>query len=372
MRGLARIVIGALTAAAAAACGGGKIGGLVDGGSIADSGGIADAKPQPVADVHLIGRFTSEAQPRFDWPGSGILTRTSDPTLAVTLTDGGDNTFEIFVDGKPTGSFVAQAGTHDYPVATGLPAGEHDLLISRRTETFFHPTTYVGMKGAVIATPGPGRFIEMVGDSITCGYGVLGPDESSCFSSSTESEAHAWGMLAANQLGAAHVAIAFSGKGVIRNGDNSTTDLVPALYERTLADEPAPWGFTGYTPDVVVVNLGTNDFAQGDPGPAFVTGYTAFAAAIRAHHPDAWIVIAQSPMESDDYPPGEMHRTKLNGYVDAVVAARKAAGDAKIDSLALDEQDANDKFACDYHPSLITHQKMAAKLVAKIRALTGW
>jgi lysophospholipase L1-like esterase len=352
-----------------AACGGSKAA-LID-GRPGDDGG-ADARPAPVADVHLIGRFAG-TPPRFEWPGSAILTRTSDPALAVTLDDSGNNQFEIFVDGKPVRSFAAQAGVHDYPVATGLAAGAHDIMIARRTEGFFGPTTYRGFKGTTIATPGPTRWIEMIGDSITCGYGVLGPDESSCFSASTESESHAWGQLAALQLGAAHTAIAYSGKGVIRNNGGDTNELMPVLFERALTEEAADWDFTSYTPDVVVVNLGTNDFAQGDPGQAFVTGYTQFLAQIRGHYPQAYILVAQSPMISDDFPQGAMQRTNANGYFTAVVAARHAAGDARVDTLELDEQDGgNDKFGCDYHPSAVTQQKMAQKLVTKIHAITGW
>src|SRR6185437_9930940 len=180
------------------------------------------------------------------------------------------------------------------------------------------------------ATPGASRWIEFVGDSITCGYGVLGPDQSSCFSNDTEAETRGWAALTAQAFGAAHSAIAYSGKGVIRNNGGDTTELMPVLFERTLVDAADAWGFTSYTPDVVVIDLGTNDFAQGDPGQAFVTGYEAFVAQIRGHYPDAWIVVAQSPMLSDGYPQGAMLRTKSAAYLNEIVNDRKAAGDTRI------------------------------------------
>jgi lysophospholipase L1-like esterase len=336
----------------------------------------ADARPQPTANVHLLGRFTSEANPRFEWPGSTITARISGTSITVRLDDGdgGNDRFEVWIDGAQQAPLVAQAGgAHDYALATGLANGPHDVVIERRTESFFGATTYLGFPNATfVPTPGPSRWIEFVGDSITCGYGVLGPDQSSCFSNDTEAESRGWASLTARQLGAAHSAIAYSGKGVIRNGDGSTTDLVPALYERTLADEPAAWDFGAYAPDVVVVDLGTNDFAKGDPGPAFVTGYTQFVAAIRAHHPNAWIVVAQSPMLSDGYPQGAMQRTKSAAYLQQVVAARNGTGDAKVVYLEIAEQDPNDGYACDYHPSATTHMKMAAQLVAEIKSITGW
>ena len=68
------------------------------------------------------------------------------------------------------------------------------------------------------------------------------------------------------ELGAAHVAIAYSGIGMLRNNGGGTTGTMPERYERTLADDAASLGLARYTPDVVVIDLGTNDFATGDPG----------------------------------------------------------------------------------------------------------
>ena len=355
---------------AIAACGGSH-----GGGPTTDAPpGSPDAKPQPSALVHLNGRFTSDANPRFEWPGSQIVTRTSDASLTVRLDDSGNNRFEVWIDGALAAPIVATAGANDYTVASGLAAGAHDVVIERRTESFFGATTYLGFGNAnLVATPGASRWIEFVGDSITCGYGVLGPDQSSCFSNDTEAETRGWAALASTQLGAAHTAIAYSGIGVLRNNDGSTTGTMPDDFDRTLVDETATWGFTAYTPDVVVIDLGTNDFATGDPGAPFVAKYEAFVATVRAHAPDAWVIVAQSPMLSDGYPVGAMQRTKANAYLNQVVNDRKAGGDSRILFVDIAEQDGNaDGYACDYHPSAATHAKMAAQLVTAIRGVTGW
>jgi lysophospholipase L1-like esterase len=333
-----------------------------------------DAKPPPTALVHLNGRFTSDADPRFEWPGSQIVTRTTDASLTVRLDDSGNDRFEVWIDGAMQAPIVATSGANDYTIASGLASGAHDIVIERRTESFFGQTTYLGFPGAnLVATPGPSRWIEFVGDSITCGYGVLGPDQSSCFSNDTEAETRGWAALASIQLGAAHSTIAYSGKGMSRNLDGSTTETMPILFERTMVDETVAWGFTAYTPDVVVIDLGTNDFGKGDPGGAFVTAYEAFIATLRAHYPNAWIVVAQSPMLSDGYPAGAMQRTKAAAYLDQVVSDRKSAGDARVVFVDIAEQDGTtDGYACDYHPSAATHAKMAAQLVTAIRGATGW
>jgi lysophospholipase L1-like esterase len=357
-----------------AACGGGAHG-SIDAPPGGDGHGGADASPQPTALVHLNGRFTRDADPRFEWPGSQIVTRTTDSSLAIRLDDSGNDRFEVWIDGALAAPIVATGGAHDYTIASGLAAGPHDIAVEKRTESFFGAPTYLGFPNAnLVATPGPSRWIEFVGDSITCGYGVLGPNESECFSNDTEAETRGWAALTARAFGAAHSAIAYSGKGVYRNVSGDMTETMPILFERTLADDATAWGFTAYTPDLVVIDLGTNDFSGGpDPGQPFVAAYEAFVAQIRGHYPDAWILIAQSPMLSDGYPQGAMQRTKSHAYLNQVVDDRKAGGDAKIAYVEIDEQDGvDDGYGCDYHPSATTHMKMAAQLEAAIHAATGW
>jgi lysophospholipase L1-like esterase len=337
---------------------------------------LPDGGGGPVAPIHFIGRFdTSDpGGPRFAWPGSAIVARFDGTGLTVRLDDGGQDQFDVWVDGAAQPVLLAGAGPADYVLASGLPAGPHDVVVARRTESFFGPTQFLGFSGApLVDTPGPTRLVEMVGDSITCGYGVLGAGPTCGFSAGTEAETHAWGALAAADLGAAHTAIAYSGKGVYLSYGGDPTDPLPVLFERTLADDAASaWSFAAYTPDVVVVDLGTNDFSVGDPGTPFVDAYVAFVAQIRAHYPDAWILVATSPMLSDSYPPGAMQRTIAAGYLQDAVAAAVAAGDGRVDFVDLAEQDPADGYVCDYHPSEATQAIMAAALAARIRALTGW
>ena len=61
------------------------------------------------------------------------------------------------------------------------------------------------------------------------------------------------------------------------------------------------------------------------------------------------------------------------GYLNGVIAARAKAGDNNLTLLELGTQDGQtDQLGCDYHPSLKTHQRMAAKVVAALHADLGW
>jgi lysophospholipase L1-like esterase len=138
--------------------------------------------------------------------------------------------------------------------------------------------------------------------------------------------------------------------------------LMPERYGLTLPNEQAsPWTFTT-TPQVVVVNLGTNDFSVGvDPGDKYVNAMIAFIAQIRGHYPAVPIVLTTSPMLGGDPHTAEQH--------DLMTAA---ASDPNIRVLDLPVQEAADGYGCDYHPSDLTAQKMADRLQVELHDLLGW
>jgi lysophospholipase L1-like esterase len=329
--------------------------------------------------VHFIGRFTSEPEgPRFSWPGSAIVTRFSGTGLDVRLADSGTSYFAVVIDGGPP-TVLATNGTKDtYTLAANLPAGEHTVLLEKRTESFLGIVRFLGFVTPPGTTLVPSaapyaRKIEFVGDSITCGYGNAGVGPTCTFSAETEDEYNAYAAIASRKLGAAHVSVAYSGIGIYRNSNGATDNQMPVRFNRTIADDPTiPWDFS-YKPDVVVVNLGTNDFATGDPGQAYIDAMSFFLDDVRGHYPDAFLLLAVGSMLSDSYPVGAMQLTKVKGYLEGIVAARKGAGDTAVGFVDLGEQNGvEDGIGCDYHPSIATHAKMADKLVAAIQAAKGW
>jgi lysophospholipase L1-like esterase len=341
-------------------------------------GGAGCHATAALAPVHLVGRFDASdpAGPRYSFAGSRLVTRFEGASLRVRLAENGPNQYSVRIDGGERPVLKTQAGTHVYLLADGLAAGAHDLVLTRRTESFFGISQWLGFEGAtLVPTPSPyTRFIEIVGDSISNGYGVLGDGPTCGFSPDAESEPDAYGALAAEALHAGHATIAYSGKGLYRNYGNTDEPLVPEVYLETFGDAPGtPWDFArGYQPDVIVVNLGTNDYWAGDPGDGFSKAYDAFVLTLRARHPSAWIVVALAPMLSDAQPEGSAARTRARARLVGVVEAARARGDARVDFLELDEQREEDGLGCDYHPGRVTQKKAAAQLEAKIRALTGW
>jgi lysophospholipase L1-like esterase len=350
-----------------------------DGALVADAPGLTDGLADSCAagpgggsaTIHTIGRFdTSDpAGPKFSWPGSTIAATFTGTGISAQLSDSvGSNSFAVVVDGAAHTTFATQAGTQTYALASGLASGQHTLSLVKRTESYDGIVQLLGLMptgGALVASPEPyARRIELIGDSITCGYGILG---GACKNPSVDEEdwTQTAGALVASELHAEATTIAYSGIGMYRNYNGDTTNQMPTRFLLTLADVPtSTWAFATPQPDVVVIDLGTNDFATNDPGTAFQTAYTTFLQQeLRVHYPSAYVIVALSPMLSGT------SRTQAKTYLTNVVSAMTAAGDHRVVYF---EYDVETSTGCQSHPDVATNQAMAAKIVPVIEQLTGW
>jgi lysophospholipase L1-like esterase len=218
------------------------------------------------------------------------------------------------------------------------------------------------------------RRIEFIGDSITAGFGVDGPDAKCGFSAETENYSHSYAAATAQALGAEQSAISASGVGVYRNWGATTLNTAADLYERALPTQVSSrWSFGLWKPDVVVINLGTSDFTSGDPGSTpFLTAYRALVARVRKNNPSALIVIALGPMLSDLWPVGAQALTQARARLTALVAGFNAAGDPQVRLIEFPNQDGAPSFGCRYHPSAATHRQLADQLARFLRQQLGW
>ena len=121
---------------------------------------------------------------RFSFSGSRLVTRFAGTTLSVRLDEAGPQFYSVRVDGTEQPALETAAGVRTYVLARGLPAGEHDVVLTRRTEALLGVSQFLAFEGApLVATPAPyQRAIEIVGDSISAGFGVLGDSPDCPFS----------------------------------------------------------------------------------------------------------------------------------------------------------------------------------------------
>jgi lysophospholipase L1-like esterase len=344
-----------------AACGSGDIDGA-DGGITA-----ADAMTPLVPGPQWVGRVELTATgARMGWSGTGVIIRFRGTAARATL-DTTAGYYTVVVDGVVQPRLDVTGGPGEYTLAESLSDAEHTVELYRRTEGSFGVSeiTDIQVDGELLGVPPPTRRIEILGDSITCGYGNEGADAFCNFSADTENHYMTYGAMAARTVGAQLSTVAWSGKGVIFNYGDDTSQPLPTLYERTVATEPGAYDFPSPA-DVVVINLGTNDFStDNDPSEEqFVPAYVALLENVRAHHPNALILPTLAPGL------GGSDETTALTYIDSAITQRNNDGDAMV--RFADLRTASTGFGCDYHPSIATHEAMASLLVSVLQTELGW
>ncbi|MBN8526211.1 MAG: GDSL family lipase, partial [Planctomycetes bacterium] len=309
------------------------------------------------------------AGPRAEWPACTVRLRFEGTALNVALGGAKDHAFQVVVDGKPTAVVTIVPGQSLYEVAAGLPAGEHLVELCKRTECWAGPVQVKGFQlsaGAKLLDPPVfRRRVEFIGDSITCGYGNEAASKEEHFSFKTENAWLAWGAVAARALDAEYSCQAISG---IWLQETAKKKAMPAHWGATMPFTPSPaWDHTAWQADAVVVNLGTNDSSTKVliEQQKWRDAYVPFIAAIRKAYPQAHIFLTIGSM-------GHGVENAIPKYNAAIVEELKAAGDAKVHSLAIPNQKMEDGIGADWHPSARTHQKMADVITAAIKAELGW
>jgi len=348
-----------------------------DTGTGADTGPVPPPAPVDVvaAGVRWVGRVditTDAAHPRFSWSGTGFVAKFMGTSLTAQLkTSGSPQIFKAVIDDIPQAPFTAVANTNAmYPIAMGLPSDVHKVELYRQTEGPQGETQLTGLTtdGTLMDPPaGPGKLFEVIGDSITCGYGDLGKlGDADCYP--TESHWDTYERVAAGMLNAEVSTIAASGRGVIRNYGGDTTGTMPMIYPQTLTNLATPaWDFH-IEPQAVVINLGTNDISnnKGDPGDAFRDTYVQLMTTVRTNYPDAWIIGIIGPLLSGT------DLTTIQGHIKDAVDMLAAAGDQKVEFFNMIQPQTSDKFACQYHPNVDENMIMATQLAGELHAKLGW
>jgi lysophospholipase L1-like esterase len=313
----------------------------------------------------------------------------------------------VLIDGTPTSSTTG-AGlkllnggactvssnpcTGTYTLASGLADKQHTVEIYKRTEALYGYVQFQGFSNvsggsgdwALVPTVDPyPRRIEFIGDSITAGYGVLGPN-ANCQDDGDYNDAYeSFSGDTAHSLGASFVGIAYSGKGayVDYNGNTTASDPsnpeMPAQWLRTWENNPTSSYAFATQVDVVVINLGTNDFSyqNKDPGAPFVTAYQNLVGSVRSKYPNAYILMLVGPIVTR-YNPFDGAAAQLKSDLDSIVTHFGNLGDHNMADLNVGEEpDCESEptsCGCSDHPNVAEDTSVAAAVVANIKAAKGW
>ena len=220
------------------------------------------------------------------------------------------------------------------------------------------------------------HYVEFIGDSITCGYGVDDEVIEHTFTTGTEDVTKAYAYLTAMALDADFSFVSLSGYGIIsgyiEEGEPKKEDqALPPYYDKLAYSEgeylgkipeDVEWDFKRQ-PDLIVVNLGTNDdsYTQNHPDrqEEYRTAYVDFLKLVRSKNPHAKILCTLGIMGDRLFPVIEK----------AVEAYSTETQDRNIATMKFDEQLPEDGYTVDWHPTAATHKKAASKLAAKVREL---
>ncbi len=178
--------------------------------------------------------------------------------------------FTVYVDGerqktaKGSDRFEV-TGKQDLLVASFHEQGEHTIRIVKQDESNYTLCDFENIKFTGYLTPPPAErklYFEILGDSITCGMGNIGEngkmDVSHAQSSIYEDGTLSYGYITAEDLGADVSIISQSGIGIDGGwfGHSMSQFYAANSYFRDANTKYTP----KRTPDVIIINLVTNDY----------------------------------------------------------------------------------------------------------------
>ncbi|MEV0531445.1 RICIN domain-containing protein [Kitasatospora sp. NPDC050463] len=348
----------------------------------ADRGG-ADQQWQLVrvsgvlAQVHTAGRVKDAGGTvQYSWPGVYFEGRVSGTGVGVVLNDSAAD-YDVQIDGNTVATLVTPGDTTHW--INGLSNSTHTVRLVKRNDTPGDTGTFGGFVaapgGAVLSKPAArSRQIEFIGDSLTVGYGNLSTSRS-CTGDQLRRSTNAdvsYGALTARQFDADYQINGYSGLGMVRNFNGGSPDVTyRSFYDRALLNVSGDvWQNPGtWRPQVVVVNLGTNDFSTavnpGEPwtpdslAAGYRTAYGDFLQKLRTRYGAGTTLVA-------------VGAGQYAGLVQQTVKARNDAGDGGVRYWPLDGSDL-DFLGCDWHYSAHDDRLIADRLTSFVSGLpTGW
>ena len=261
-------------------------------------------------------------------------------------------------------------------VAAALPKGIHQVKVMYVIEGLFRNPEFKGFvldKGCkLVEAPAlPERKIEFIGNSITCGYGVESIEMTDPFEDETENHWLTYANIVSDSLKAQHTSISRSGIGVYRNYDGpkaGSAENMPWQYEYTLFNKhDEKWNFAKYQPQLVCINLGTNDLSTNNYDiQLYEKNYRMFLKTVRTKYPNAKIVLITGPML------GEKESNEQKAVLDRICKEANKKGDKDIYRFDFTFQTGDLGYGASWHPSKLQHQKMAGELLPFLRKIMNW
>jgi len=304
----------------------------------------------------------------------------------------------IYVDGKVyQKSFITQKNTNF--TVNFDKKGNHVVTFIKLSEAEQGSLRINDIKAdckKIKPTPQKKKMIEFIGDSITCAYGVDGT-EADTFSTTTQDGSKSYAYLTAKKFNADYSIVAYSGFAILSavsfTGERTPNTTLPPIYDKlgltfgseffslgsnefddgTYELQSTKWmGYDNYKPDLIVINLGTNDsfyfFTIDESKVAaetevFIQKYEDFLTQLRSKYPKTEILCTYGTM--GQYIVSDIEKA-VNNYI-------TKTGDTRVHTYWFNVQDSEKNgMGADTHPNAQSQIDSAHELIDVIKKLYGW
>ncbi|MFK0525231.1 GDSL-type esterase/lipase family protein [Paenibacillus illinoisensis] len=233
-----------------------------------------------IQNLKVHGRTTEQRAPlTLFWTGSAIELQVTGSELWVEVESDYDihePWISILINGVPVSRQMVTAGRYWICIFRGMSEGTvKNVRIVKDVQAMsadpgcllqFHA---LKSDGAFLPVEEKPYKIEFIGDSITSGEGAIGARAEEDWIPMWFSAIHNYTYMTAEAMNADYRVVSQSGWGVLTSWDNNPNNNIPDYYEQvcgllTGENNQAlgagdPYDFESWQPDVVVINLGSND-----------------------------------------------------------------------------------------------------------------
>lgn len=354
--------------------------------------------------VRVHGRSNGKQPITLYYAGSAIEFNVKAASLTVVL-DASFGTSEQWVTILVNDAFIARhmlyKGENLVPVFVNMnPNKVKKVRIIKETEAFPDDSSaHLTVKniltdGVICEAPEKKKYtIEFIGDSITAGEGTMGDKSEDEWIPMFFSGYYNYTRMVSEIMDADYRTVSMGGWGIYCGWDNNIHCNIPTVYtkvcglltktEDTLTGSQEDYDFSKNPANIVVVNLGTNDWS-GFTQPAFTDsdGYSykleldesgnpveesvkkvckagvKFLETIRLYNPNAEILWCLGML-------GNGLEPIVNRFISEY---KEASQDTKVDYVALPET-TDETVGSRFHPGLLAHVNAANVLIRKLQEL---
>lgn len=277
----------------------------------------------------------------------------------------------VEVDGEVTYHKLTRGVRNRITIASDLTPGKHVIEVSKSTDAkndsiYVYSVSY---NGTLEETAQSDKYIEFLGDSITAGFGVFKNE-------TTTKSYYSYANTVADLFDADYYSMAnggwrFGANTYAAGNESEKNNYIGYIYEKLSMQKDAGAYDFARQPDVIVINLGTNDAIQFKTSAedfsqdVYNADVAALLSLVRKNNPNATVLWVYGAMEgSTDMQYGDMAAMLET----AISAYNTASGDNVTFHNTLTANTAG-KYQ---HPTAEAQAVNGQEVAAIISQLTGW